>query len=241
MGVEVRARVLALVAAAAAAPLRLDAGDAEPALHQVVEAAMRTAAGLASDDAARTERLRASHWAPVLRAQGGLRDDQRTRRGEVRLAPLVEDDAGTSRAWAVVLQWDLAQLVYSRDESQLALAQVHLARVRQQAAAEAARLYEERLRRRVQLRAMEPGRGPERWEAVLGLLRATAELDARTSGLFRSQLQAAQALLDELAPPRPAPAPPPRDSAAPGAAADPGPRDPIPVPPRAGGAEEELP
>jgi hypothetical protein len=173
---------------------------AEPTLGEAQEAAMRTSAGLAADDAARIARARAARWAPVLRAQAGLRDDERTRRGEVRLAPLIENDLGKSRAWAVVAQWDLAQLVYSRDEGQLALAHVHLARVRQKAAETAGRLYEERWRKRVFLRLHADAPPGELVDALLGLLRATAGLDALTGGLYREQLAQAEGDLARLDP-----------------------------------------
>jgi hypothetical protein len=135
-----------------------------------------------------------------LRAQAGLRDDERSRRGELRLAPLVENDLGKSRIWAIVAQWDLAQLVYSRDEGQLALAHVHLARVRQKAAEAAAKLYEERWRRRVFLRLRAASPPSERVDALLGLLRATAGLDALTGGLYREQLAQAEGDLARLDP-----------------------------------------
>ena len=173
---------------------------AEPSLGEAQQAAMRTAAGLAADDAARISRARAARWAPLLRAQAGLRADERSRRGDGRLAPLVENDLGKSRAWAVVAQWDLAQLVYSRDEGQLALAHVHLARVRQKAAETAARLYEERWRRRVFLRLHADSPPGERLDALLGLLRATAGLDALTGGLYREQLAEAEGDLARLDP-----------------------------------------
>jgi hypothetical protein len=136
----------------------------------------------------------------MLRLQAGLRDDERTRRGEVRLAPLVENDLGKSRIWAIVAQWDLAQLVYSRDEGQLALAHVHLARVRQKAAETAARLYEERWRRRVFLRLHADAPPGELVDALLGLLRATAGLDALTGGLYREQLAQVEGDLARLDP-----------------------------------------
>ena len=159
---------------------------------------MRTAAGTAEEDNSRSWRARAAHWAPALRGQFGIRDDLRSRRGEFRLAPLSEDDTGQSTAWAVVASWDVAQIVYSRDETQLALTHVHLARVRQQAAAEAAQLYEERWRRRIFLRLHGGGPSQERNDSVLGLLRATAGLDALTGGLFQAQLAEAEEQLSAL-------------------------------------------
>ena len=181
--------------AATAGGEQTGAAAPEPTLQAVEEAAMRVAAGTAEEDRSREARARASHWAPVLHGQYGIRDDDRARRGEFRLAPLVEDDTGQSRAWAVIATWDVAQIVYSREETQLALTHVHLARVRQQAAAEAAQLYEERWRRRISLRLNGSGSSPERVDALLGLLRATAGLDALTGGLFAAQLAEAEELL----------------------------------------------
>jgi hypothetical protein len=191
---------MASAAAAALAAAGALPALAEPTLGEAQEAAMRTSAGLAADDAARISRARAARWAPVLRAQAGFRDDERTRRGEVRLAPLIENDLGKSRVWAIVAQWDLAQLVYSRDEGQLALAHVHLARVRQKAAETAARLYEERWRRRVFLRLHADAPPGELVDPLLGLLRATAGLDALTGGLYREQLAQAEGDLARLDP-----------------------------------------
>jgi hypothetical protein len=199
-GNEVKAQAMAGAAAVALAAAGALPALAEPSLGEAQEAAMRTAAGFAADDAARVSRARAAHWAPALRAQAGLRDDERSRRGELRLAPLVENDLGKSRIWAIVAQWDLAQLVYSRDEGQLALAHVHLARVRQKAAEAAAKLYEERWRRRVFLRLRAASPPSERVDALLGLLRATAGLDALTGGLYREQLAQAEGDLARLDP-----------------------------------------
>lgn len=212
------------VALAAAAPARAQrvlpatqpaVEAAEPALAQVEEAAVRRAAGPLSEELSRISRARSAHWAPVVRAQFGIRDDGRTRRGQVRLAPLVEDDLGESRAWAVVATWDLAQIVYARDEAQLALAHVHLARVRQQAVDDAIRLYEERWRLRAALRFLPRAASRARVDALLALLRATAGLDGLTSGLYAAQLaqveaevSALEALLEPGSVPAPAPGAP---------------------------------
>ena len=155
---------------------------AEPTLLDVQAAAARTAGDSASSDASRTARLRASHWAPVLRAGLVRRDDVRSRAGEYRGYPIREDDAAGTHTWAVTLTWDFGQLVYAREESQLALAHVHLARVRREAAEKAASLWVERRQKRASLRALS---GPARLEAALEALRVSAELDALTGGLYR--------------------------------------------------------
>ena len=163
---------------------------AEPALLDAQAAAQRTAGGTAADDGARTARLRRSHWAPVVRAELLRRDDLRNRVGELRGYPLRQDDAGVANTWSITVTWDFAQLVYSREESQLALAHVHLARVRREAAEKAAALWVERRQRRASLPALS---GAARNEAALELLRVTAELDAVTGGLYRELLSRQEA------------------------------------------------
>jgi hypothetical protein len=177
----------AAIALAAAGAVRAEP-LVEPALAQVQEAAVRRMAGPLSDETSRVFRARAAHWAPVIRGQYGIRDDDRTRRGQIRLAPLLEDDVGQSRAWAIVATWDLTQVIYARDEGQLALSHVHLARVRQEAADDAVRLYEERWRLRSALRLAPDGASRARVDMLLALLRTTAELDALTGGLYGAQL-----------------------------------------------------
>jgi hypothetical protein len=169
----------------------------EPALIEVQAAAARTAAGSAAEDARRSARLRSSHWAPVLRSELLRKEDARSRVGELRGYPLRQEDAGAAHTWAVTLTWDFAQLVYAREESQLALAHVHLARVRRQAAERAAELWVERRQRRASLGTLT---GPARADAALDLLRVTAELDAVTGGLYRELLAREEAELGGGAP-----------------------------------------
>jgi hypothetical protein len=178
-----------LCAAAVAAP--------EPTLLEVQAAAARTAADTAAADANRTARLRASHWAPVVRGELVRKDDLRSRVGEYRGYPLRQDDAGAAHTWAVTLTWDFAQLVYSREESQLALAHVHLARVRREAAEKAAALWIERRQKRASLRGLT---GATHREAALEALRVCAELDALTGGLYRDILAREEAEIDVEAP-----------------------------------------
>jgi uncharacterized protein YjiS (DUF1127 family) len=166
----------------------------EPTLVEVQTAAARHAAGTFADDADRTSRLRASRLAPTVRGELIGKTDERTRRGEFRLAPLREDDASEARTWGVVVTWDLAQLVYSREEGQLALAHQHLARVRREVAFQAAKLW---IERRQKCAALLKLSGPLRREAHLDLLRITAELDALTGGLYREALAEAEERLAE--------------------------------------------
>ena len=175
---------IALLCAAAAA--------AEPGLPEAQAAAQRAAGGSASEDAARAARLRRSHWAPVLRAQFIRRDDARDRVGELRGYPLAQQDWIAANTWSVTLTWDFGQLVYAREESQLALAHVHLARVRREAADRAAELWVERKQKRASLAALAPA---ARREAKLELIRVTAELDAVTAGLYREILEREEAEL----------------------------------------------
>jgi len=164
----------------------------EPGLVEAQAAAQRTAGGSAAEDAARTARLRRSHWAPVLRGQLLRRDDLRDRAGELRGYPLVQQDSAVANTWSITLTWDFAQLLYAREESQLALAHVHLARVRREAADRAAELWVERRQKRASLTSLS---GAARREAALELLRLTAELDAVTGGLYRELLAREEAEL----------------------------------------------
>ena len=160
--------------------------SAEPGLAETVEAAARAAAGSPAEDAARETRARHSHWAPQVRGQALVRDDERSRNGEFRLAPLREQDTGAGHAWSVVLAWDFSQVIYAREEAQLALAHAQLQRARREAADHAAELWIERRQQRSRWLAL--AEGPLRAEACLAELRLTAELDALTSGLFRDAL-----------------------------------------------------
>jgi hypothetical protein len=174
------------------------AAPAEPPLSEAQAAAARAAGGGSSaDDEARTSRLRRSHWAPVLRGELLRRDELRNRAGELRGYPLRQDDAALTNSWSITLTWDFAQLVYAREESQLALAHVHLARVRRQAAERAAELWIERRQRTASLATLA---GLARREAALELLRVTAELDAVTGGLYREVLRGEEAQLAGEAP-----------------------------------------
>jgi hypothetical protein len=166
----------------------------EPTLVEAQAAASRHAAGTPADDADRISRLRASRLAPTVRAQLLGRMDERTRRGEYRLAPLHEDNASEGRTWGIVLTWDFSQLVYSREEGQLALAHQHLARERREVALEVAKLWTERWQKCAALPKLT---GPLRREAYLDLLRVTAELDGLTGGLYREALADAEAHLEE--------------------------------------------
>jgi hypothetical protein len=171
----------------------LAAAAVEPSLEQAQRAAERRAAGEAASDSARGERLRRAHWAPVVRAELIDRADERSRRGEFRLAPVVEDDHGAALTWGVTVTWDLAQLIYAHEESQLALAHQHLARVRREAAERAAALWIERRRKREALPAV--AGSAARREALFDLLRTTAELDALT-GLYAHPLAEEQARIE---------------------------------------------
>ena len=135
----------------------------EPSLAETADAAARFAGGSATDDFSREARARRAHWAPQLRAQGLLRDDEKSRNGEYRLAPLREQDVGTGRVWSVVLAWDFSQIVYAREESQLALAHAQLSRARREAADKASQLWIERRQQRARWLAL--AAGPLRAEA----------------------------------------------------------------------------
>lgn len=179
------------------------AAVAEPGLRETQEAAARAAGGTAAEDASRMARARLAHWAPQLRGQGLVRDDEKSRAGEYRLAPLREQDLGTGHVWSVMLAWDFAQVIYARDESQLALAHAHLARLRREAADRAAQLWVQRPAARAAWRSATAG---ARVEACLALLRITAELDALTAGLFHDVVAREEAACAaEEGPPPPGP------------------------------------
>lgn len=183
--------------------LSLLAAAAEPGLLETQEAAARAAGGTAADDASRMSRARLAHWAPQLRGQGLVRDDEKSRTGEFRLAPLREQDLGTGHAWSVMLAWDFAQVIYARDESQLALAHAHLARIRREVAGKAAQLWVQRQAARAAWLSASAG---ARIEACFALLKLTAELDALTSGLFRDAVSDEEAACAAgAAPPTPGP------------------------------------
>ncbi len=154
----------------------------EPGLLEVQEAAARAAGGSAAEDASRARRARLAHWAPLVRGQAQVHDDEKSRNGEFRLAPLHERDLGVGHAWAVILSWDLPQVIYARDETQLALAHAHLARVRREAAEKAAQVFLERRRARAHWLSLP--KGEARAAACSAGLQLTAQLDALTAGLF---------------------------------------------------------
>jgi hypothetical protein len=159
---------------------------AEPGLLDTQEAAARLAGGLAADDASRESRVRAAHWAPQLRGQGGGKVTDEMRTGQRYNAPLTEEDIGTGTNWSVLLSWDFSQLVFAREETQLALAHARLARIRGEAREKATALWIDR-KRALALRTGMPA-GAERAAACFALLRLTAQLDSATGGLFREAL-----------------------------------------------------
>jgi len=110
--------------------LATPAADPEPGLLETQEAAARAAGGSPGQDASRLQRARAAHWAPQLRGQATARDDEKTRNGEYRLAPLHEQNVAVGHAWMLTLTWDLSQVIFAREETQLALA--HLQQLRRQ-------------------------------------------------------------------------------------------------------------
>ncbi|HEX4383784.1 MAG TPA: hypothetical protein VH083_12580 [Myxococcales bacterium] len=169
---------LAILAAATAV--------ADPGLLEVQEAAARVAAGIAADDASRESRARAAHWAPQLRGQGGAKTSDELRTGQRYNAPLTEEDVGTGTNWSVLLSWDFAQVVFAREETQIALAHAHLAAIRREARDKAAVLWIDR-KRELASWALQPA-GPQRLSSCLSALRLTAQLDAITGGLYRELL-----------------------------------------------------
>ena len=158
--------------------LAAPAGETEPGLLQTQEAAAKLAGGQSAADDGRVVRARMAHWAPQLRAQATAREDEKTRAGEFRLAPLLEHDLAAGRVWFVALTWDFSQLIFAREETQLALAHVQLARARRDAAERAAQLWIERQK----AHALWTAAGTR--DSCFALLRVTAALVALT-GLFR--------------------------------------------------------
>jgi hypothetical protein len=163
------------------------AGEAEPGLLETQDAAANLAAGTAAQDTSRLARARAAHWAPQLRAQATVRDDEKTRSGEYRLAPLREQDVFIGRAWVLALTWDLAQVIFAREESQLALAHVQLARVRREAAERAAQLWIDRRQAQALWLASRTR------QSCLALLRTTAALVVLTGALYRDAAEREEA------------------------------------------------
>jgi len=167
------------------------AQDPEPGLLETQEAAARMAGGSEAQDAARLARARNAHWAPQLRGQAVSRDEEKSRNGEYRLTPLREQDALAGRVWTVALTWDLSQVIFAREETQLALAHAQLARVRKEAAERGAQLWFERRQARAHWLAARTR------ESCLGLMRVTAALFALTGALFRDALAREEAACGE--------------------------------------------
>ena len=159
--------------------LAVPLGDGEPGLLETQEAAASAAGGSAALDAARLARARAAHWVPQVRGQATVREDEKTRLGEYRLAPLREEDAGAGRNWTLTLTWDLSQVIFAREETQLAQTQAQLAKIRREAADRAAQLWLERQKARALFLASRTR------ESCFAALRTTAALFALTGGLFR--------------------------------------------------------
>jgi hypothetical protein len=157
-----------------------------PGLLETQEAAARVAAGLAAEDSSRESRAHLAHWAPQLRGQGGARTSDEIRSGQRYNAPLTEEDVGTGTTWSVTLSWDFAQVVFAREETQLALAHAHLARIRRDARDKAAELWIDRKRELAAWAAMPVS--AQRAAACFAALKLTARLDAATGGLFRDAL-----------------------------------------------------
>src|SRR2546428_7867032 len=97
--------------------LATPAGEAEPGLLETQEAAAKLAGGAPSLDAARLARARAAHWKPQLRGQASLREDQKTREREFRLAPLREPDFAAGHACLLLLTGDLPQVIIAREKT----------------------------------------------------------------------------------------------------------------------------
>jgi hypothetical protein len=164
---------------------------AEPGLIEAQDAAARLVAGLASEDASREARARTAHWTPQLRAQGTVRTSDENRAGQRYGSPLLEDDAGAVQTWSVFLTWDLSQVVFAREETQLALAHARLAQLRRDARAKVAEVWVDRQRELARLAVAPPG---QRLFACLTALQLTASLDALTGGLFHAALEREQLL-----------------------------------------------
>jgi len=170
----------------------------EPTLQEAQSAAARLAAGSASEDASRVSRARGAHWAPVVRGQLGGNASDHTRDGTMYDEPLHWTDVGGATTWGVTLTWDLPSAIYARDENQLALSQVHLARMRREVSARAGQLYGARQRQLLTLRSQTNASASAQLESALALLETTAELDAITGGLFAPALARAQSRVDAL-------------------------------------------
>lgn len=159
----------------------------DPGLPETQEAAARMAAGAVAQDHSRESRARVAHWAPQLHAQANLRTSDQNRAGVRYGSPLLEEDAGAAQSWSVVLAWDFSQVVFAKEETQLAVAEARLAQLRREARLRAAELWVDRQRELLRLAAAPPG--PGRTAICLSALHLTAELDAFTGGLFRAAVE----------------------------------------------------
>lgn len=199
-------------------PAALAPGAAEPSLIEVQAAAIKNAGGPKETDASRVARARAAHWAPVVRGLFGVRDNEGTRDGELRGAPLHYTDRGQALSWGVTATWDLPQVIFARDETQLIHAHLHLEKARQAASKEAIRLYLDRQGRK---RALAGSSSAEARRLLQEVVRLTADLDSLTGGLFLEALSRELAELSAAEPVRPASLP--AAAAAPASAAQPSP------------------
>jgi len=165
----------------------------EPTLEQAQRAAERIAAGDREADSSRRSRARAAHFAPVVRGQLGQAQADQSRNGVSYGQPVQWTTLGQTTTWAVTLSWDLPSAIYGRDETQLALSEAQLARVRREVAQRVGRLYAERKRKLLAMHAQPSSDAPLQLENALSLLELTAELDGLTDGLFAAALARAQA------------------------------------------------
>jgi len=169
-------------------------------LIEVQAAAVKNAGGPKETDASRVARARSAHWAPVVRGLFGVRDNEGTRDGELRGAPLHYTDRGQALSWGVTATWDLPQVIFARDETQLIHAHLHLEKARQAASKEAIRLYLDRQNRKRAL--ANPSSAEARQRLLQEIVRLTADLDLLTGGLFLDALSRELAELSAVEPAR---------------------------------------
>lgn len=190
-----------LVAATIVSAASGSSGDAlallaagEPTCLEVQAAAERAAAAEPSRSA--TWLARASHaaWAPRLDT-GWQHSDLEITRMRVGAEPTLAALGGNR--YGVRLTWDLPRAIFDLGEVRAALSTAELARLAAAVKREAARVYFQRQRRRLELLTAPSASPVERARRQLEIDASAATLDALTAGFFTRRLRA----LSDGAPP----------------------------------------
>jgi hypothetical protein len=162
---------------------------AEPTIRQVQDAAMRYAEVHPEVIASWRTRVRASPWAPELRAEYRFKgnDDARLRIQRPD-ADLTQDDTKREHRALARLTWDLDQAVFNREELRVSSEATDLVRLREDVLDQVTKLYFERRRLQIDLELEPPRDLAGRVRKELRLQELTADIDALTGGYLSRQL-----------------------------------------------------